>query len=420
MTFFSASSQVSDPYMPQFFFTLIFLIILFSCSEVDIKGATPQTLLMDTEYLLERKRLLDEGDPQVIAAYKRLIENAESALHNEPYTVTDKERLAPSGDKHDYASYSRYWWPDSTKVDGLPYLRKDGETNPASQDASASDRPRIGDFAEDTETLGLAYYFSGEDKYAHKVAELLRVWFLDKETRMNPNLNHAQCRLGHNEGTKSGVLDGRLMIRALEASLLIADAKVMSDAEFDELKVWASQYFNWLTTSKLALDEAASNNNHACYYDAQAAYFALYADNPKGAEEVLGNFYDQRLMTQIRPDGAMPREIARTRPLFYSIYNLHAIFCVAQLAQHVNVDVFRVKDQNSRLRAALDYVAPYAAPDKVWPTPTVGKADKMDLFPILLMADRAYPNGNYNTLTKQLDAHKSQIHRAHLALPLMR
>ncbi len=406
--------------MRQLFSILILLVVLSSCNEVAIKEARPQTLLIDAEYLLEKKKLLAESDPQVATAYNQLIEKAEVALHKGPYSVTNKDRLPPSRDKHDYASYSRYWWPDSTKVDGLPYLRRDGETNPASQDRSASDRPRIGDFAEDAETLGLAFYFTGEDKYAQKVAELLRVWFLDQETKMNPNLNHAQCRPGHNEGSKSGVLDGRLMIKALEASLLIKNSKAISAAEYNGLQDWANQYYKWLTTSKLALGEAASNNNHGCYYDVQAAYFALYADNQEGAAEVLGNFYDKRLMTQIEPDGSMPKEVARTRPLFYSIYNLHAMFCVAQLARHVKVDVFRAKEKSSRLRAALDYVRPYAAPDKMWPTPTVGTADKMDLFPILLMADRAYPNGNYKALTKQLDTQRRQSHRAHLALPLMR
>jgi len=110
--------------------------------------------------------------------------------------------LLITGDKHDYASYSRYWWPDPNKSDGLPYIRRDGETYPNSQSPKESDRPRIGEFGVNTEILGLAYYITGEEKYAQKAAELIRVWFLDSLTYMNPNVNHAQCRLGHNNGRR--------------------------------------------------------------------------------------------------------------------------------------------------------------------------------------------------------------------------
>ena len=44
----------------------------------------------------------------------------------------------PSGNKNNYASYSRYWWPDPAKADGLPYIRRDGETYPGSQSLTAS------------------------------------------------------------------------------------------------------------------------------------------------------------------------------------------------------------------------------------------------------------------------------------------
>ena len=47
-----------------------------------------------------------------------------------PPSVMDKGVTPPSGDKHDYMSQAPYWWPDPTKPDGSPYIRKDGERNP--------------------------------------------------------------------------------------------------------------------------------------------------------------------------------------------------------------------------------------------------------------------------------------------------
>ena len=352
--------------------------------------------------------------------FSQHIKDAEVALKEGPFSVTDKEKLPPSGDKNDYASYSRYWWPDPNQADGLPYIRRDGETNPASQSLKESDRQRIGALGENTEILGLAYYLTGDEKYAKKAAELIHVWFLEEATRMNPNVNHAQCRPGHNDGTKSGVLDGRLLIKALEASLLIKNSLSFSEANHKSLKDWAAKYLEWLTNNKMALDEAESKNNHGTYYDLQAIYFALYADNYEVAARIAEKFEKHRILSQIQPDGSMPEEIARTRPLFYSIYNLHAMFLVAQLAKKVDVDLWKKGDEESRLRVGLDNLIPYVDSNNKWPQKTIGEADRMEMLPILQMANQAYPSGDYLNFVEKLPEEERKIQRTNLAFPLVR
>ena len=377
-------------------------------------------LLLDSQQLAFTKNQLKQGEPKLKKAFAQLILEADKALRKGPFSVTEKTKVPPSGNNHDYASYSRYWWPDPSKADGLPYIRRDGETYPESQSLDASDRRRIGSLGENAEALALAYYFTAKDIYAQKVAQLLRVWFLEEATRMNPNLNHAQCRPGHNTGSKSGVLDGRIMIKALEASLLIEGSNALSKEEKQGLKHWAEAYFEWLTTSELALQEAASKNNHGSYYDVQALYFALYAGKKEQAKQIAQSFYEKRILKQIQADGSMPEEMARTRPLFYSIYNLNALFLVAHLSEKVAVDIWKTNDPSSRLRIALDYLAPYSNPDKSWPFPTLKSTNRMDLFQILQLADRIYPTGNYLDFAKQLPQEEREIERSLLAYPLMR
>lgn len=382
------------------------------------QDAVSQTILMDGKKLAETKMRIEKGDPELKPALDSLLEAADAALQQGPYSVTDKEVVPPSGDKHDYASYSRYWWPDPEKADGLPYIRKDGETNPDSQSLKASDRQRIEVIGTHNEALGLAYYFTGEEKYAKKAAELLRVWFLDPATRMNPNLNHAQCRRGHNTGTKSGVLDGRMMVRGLEGSLLLAGSSALSDTELQGIKDWVGEYLKWLQTGKLALEEAASTNNHGSFYDAQTMYFALYSENKEVAKKIAQQAIEKRILSQIEPDGKMPEELRRTRPNFYSNYNLHAMFVLAHLAEKVDVDIWHAGDE--RLRAALDYLAPYADPSKPWPHDSIEENDRMNLFPILKMADLAYPDGNYLQKLETLPLEDRKIRRENLAFPLLR
>ena len=379
---------------------------------------TPATLLMNGKTLTETKLRIEKGDPELKPALDLLISRADEFIAKGPYSVVDKEKVAPSGDKHDYASYGRYWWPDPNKKDGLPYIRKDGETNPDSQSSKKSDRPRLEAIGIHTETLGLAYYFTGKEKYAEKAAELLRVWFLDPKTRMNPNLNYAQGRPGHMDGSKSGVLDGRMMTRALEGSLLIAGSSALSDTEREGLKAWSGEFFRWLKTGELASAEDAATNYHGSFFDAQAMYFALYSGNKKGAAEIAKKAVEKRVLAQIEPDGSMPEELRRTRPLFYSIYNLHALFLVAHLAEKVNVDVWNAGD--SRLRAGLDNLTPYADPNKPWPHKSIKKADRMKMYAILLMADKAYPDGKYLKMVDRLPLDERKSRLENLASPLMR
>ena len=399
---------------------LLPILLFYTCKNNELCNQQAETILVDIDNLASTKVLIENNDPKLKFAFAQLIEEAETALNEGTFSVTDKEKLPPSEDKHDYASYSRYWWPNPNQTDGLPYIRRDGETNPNSQSLKYSDRQRIGSLSLNTETLGLAYYLTGEDKYAKKAAELLRVWFLDEKTRMNPNVNHAQIRPGHNNGTKSGVLDGRLMIRALEGSLLISGSSALSDTEQKGLKDWAAAYFEWLSTNELALEEAASKNNHGSFYDVQAMYFALYSGNQEAATQIAQKFIQHRLYSQIKPDGSMPEEMARTRPLFYSMFNLHAMFLVAHLAEKVDVDVWKADEEDSRLRAGLDYLVPYTDSNKPWPFATIGETDRMRMFSILQMADRAYSGQNYLKEADVLSFDRRKIERSNIVFPVMR
>ena len=80
--------------------------------------------------VLEANQRVRAGDPALLPAYRQLLKDADAALKAGPFTVMAKKRLPPSGDRHDYMSFGPYWWPDPSKPDGLPYIRRDGERNP--------------------------------------------------------------------------------------------------------------------------------------------------------------------------------------------------------------------------------------------------------------------------------------------------
>ncbi|HMP04852.1 MAG TPA: alginate lyase family protein, partial [Lacipirellulaceae bacterium] len=99
------------------------------------------------------------ADAEIRAAAEMLREEADDALRRGRYAVMDKQGTAPGGDKHDYVSYGVYWWPNPDTADGLPYIRRDGETNHELR--AQGDRDRLSKMIDDVETLALGHYLLG-------------------------------------------------------------------------------------------------------------------------------------------------------------------------------------------------------------------------------------------------------------------
>ncbi len=181
--------------------------------------------------------------PIVSKDYDQLITGVNELLDQEFTYVTEKKKLPPSGDKHDYMSLSRYAWPnDST---GVYDDTRDGQTNPEIYDY---DRPKLAQFSSAVYALALAYFFSGEEKYAEKAAELIRGWFLDPDTHMNPNLNYAQVAFGvnDNQGLAQGIIDANDFIHVIEAISLLYDSHHWTRNDHVEMKEWFYKFTRWI------------------------------------------------------------------------------------------------------------------------------------------------------------------------------
>ena len=105
------------------------------------------------------KRVKDKLDDEPYkSAYKCLIGKAETCMDERNVSIVDDSLHIPaSGNIHDYFSLARYAWPDSTKADGLPYIERDGYTNPEYYDY---DRETMLKMIERVKTLTLAWFYS--------------------------------------------------------------------------------------------------------------------------------------------------------------------------------------------------------------------------------------------------------------------
>lgn len=308
-------------------------------------------------------------DPLLNPAYKSLITSADQALNCQPFSVTHKTTLPPSGDKHDYLSIAPYWWPDPSKPDGLPYINRDGEFNPASRD-SRTDSVRFKKFTTVLESLALAYYFSDEVKYAAKAASLLNGWFLDAETLMHPHLDYGQGIAGVTTGRGIGLIDTRNLTTIIDAIILLND--VLSEQQLQGLHDWFEQFLHWLTTSKNGLEEKRQMNNHGTFYDSQVASIAIFLGKDDLAKVHIRDTMTKRLIAQFDADGKQPKELHRTRSFHYSAFNLTAYAWLAKYGQRLGVDLWHADPFNSghsTLKTAITWLANYIPKPDSWPYP---------------------------------------------------
>jgi hypothetical protein len=331
----------------------------------------------------------------------RLRRDAERALTVGPFSVTDKTRVAPSGDRHDFLSLAPYWWPDPSKPDGLPYIRRDGEVNPDSK--RDADDARLSQMAAAVRTLAAAFHETGEERFAARASLLLRVWFVDGATRMNPNLEYGQGIPGRSTGRAEGIIATRVLVEVVDAVRVLAGSPSWTARDRDGLRAWCTAFASWLQTSRHGREEASAPNNHGTWYDAQFTALLLYTDRGDEARARLEQA-KRRLASQIEPDGRQPRELARTRSWSYSVMNLQGWFTLARLAQEAGVDLwaFRTADGRS-LRGALDYLVSFAGRG-AWPHQQITPLEWIGLVPLLDQAAVAWSSDDYAALARRLRA----------------
>jgi len=342
----------------------------------------PRVFSLPSSGLVTARELLGQGDTILKPAIDALRAAADKLLPLEPASVMTKIKTAASGNKHDYFSFASYWWPDPTKLDGLPYVRRDGAPNPESR--TGSDATALARTCNAVETLGLAYWFTGDQRHAEKAVQLIQVWFISSSTRMTPSLEHAQAIPGKTPGRAIGIIEGRYLTALTDGLALIKNSPAWTEASEKAMNSWLSRYFRWLTTSQNGKDIQNSESHHGTWYDVQAAHLALVIGKPNEAKKILLAFLADRFSKQINPDGSQAVEISRTHSFGTLLFNLEALMDLAHLGQQVGVDVWGYTTADGRsLRRALHYLAPYVDSAKKWPHHELRLADRARLLPLI-------------------------------------
>ena len=332
--------------------------------------------------LVVNKQRIKNNDAELMPAYKQLIKEADKALKEGPFSVMEKTKIPPSGNKHDYMSIAPYHWPDPANPNG-PYIRKDGQTNPEVKEYL--DKEYMPKMCKMVQILSLAYYFSDDERYAQHASLLLKTWYLDTATRMNPNMDFAQSIKGVNTGRGAGLIDARNFLKVIDGIPLLQNSPHWKPEYQKGMQDWFSEFLNWMQTSKNGTDELNAKNNHGTFYDALRLSIALFTNNNELAKKVITSA-TKRLDYQMDEEGKFPKEMERTISFHYSSFNVEAFFKIAKMAEKTGFDLWNYTSPSGKsLKKAFEFLRPFLTNSKPWTGPQIKPYEfEGDAFPLLM------------------------------------
>jgi hypothetical protein len=227
--------------------------------------------------------------------------------------------------------------------------------------------------------LSMAYYFSDDIKYAEKARAIIRIWFINEATRVNPNINFGQGIPGEVDGRRAGFIEWRSISAVINTIQILSANDLFSLDEIQVLNAWIAEYYHWIKTNPMGIENDNGLQNHSTCYDYQMVGLARYLGLDEEARVRLESAKIKRIKTQIEPDGSQPREIGRTKSIHYSTMNLRVMSFVAELGMPLGVDLWNFSSDDGRsMRKAFEFLKPYAEEAEKWPYKqiTEGGAEK--------------------------------------------
>lgn len=330
----------------------------------------PDNLVYYDEVALSDARLAwHRGEHSVSEVIHGLLATAESTLDTGPYSILNKTAIPPSGNPHDYLNPAPYWWRDPNQPDSTAQ-RQDGKRLPENELYSAEsrkyDRTCLQLTIDHTVQLALAWYFTHDERYAKHAALLIRTWFLDPATRMNPHLKYAQIRLGEqNEQLGYGIIETKDLYYFLDAVRLVFRSGELADTEQKQFRQWCREFLDWLLNSPQGRRVFMSQNNQGTYYDLQVASLAVFLDDIQTLLQIL-RVSSMRAAQQFQQDGSQPEELKRTNSLHYCTFNLQGWFNLARIARLAGMDLWNTRTRDGSCPAlGLSWVLSF--PQVEWP-----------------------------------------------------
>lgn len=341
---------------------LLILIIIFS--HFSGFSQDSRTITLDFKELQRLKKEVISNQDILYAKNKLLAKCRQILADKKMYSVTFNFSGSPLAHKNDYISKHAYMWPNPETKSGFPFIHIDGKVNRYSEEVS--DRPMLEGLERDILHLGLAYFYTEDEKYVKWATTLLECFFVNPSTKMNPNFNFSQITPGNWESGGS-IMEAVVLINVIEGIQLLKSSDNFSPELSESLNNWFRQFFIWLEESPKGKINAKNVNNRGTYYTLFRCDIAMFLNDRELAADIFQNEAFNRVTDQISREGALKAELKRSRPLGYVKYNLKAFQQLNKIGETLGFDLLNYKGPHGEsLKNAFEWLDKYKRGETIW------------------------------------------------------
>ena len=207
---------------------------------------------------------------------------AEYYLNEPVLTLVDFPSERSSGNKNEFYSEGRTWWPNPDNPDAA-YIIREGFTNPDAFRKHAALLERAGEIIPG---LTAAYLITNKDMYAEEATKHLKAWFIDPLTRMEPHMKYAQAIPNRRTGRDVGIYEALPLVEILRSIPHLE--KFLTDEEIKSLRSWFEDYSDFLVDDPAGMSIRARKDTYGSAYLLQMCSIAAYLED----NFLLGNCRD--------------------------------------------------------------------------------------------------------------------------------
>ena len=308
-----------------------------------------KAVYLNTRTVNAVKAKIKSGREPWASAYRKLIGDANRALNQRPLSVVDNGGPAGGGrDRHKF-----------------------GTDHPKAKGANRGDYTAAWKMSNAIRDLGMAYAFTGDDRYANKAVDLLYHWAVNSSTRMTPSTYNSSPHRAGSSGRKQNSIELYITLpKMVYGASLVAGHRRWSQKGSNAEGAFQGWVRSFLSHADRSYGGFAQNNIYAWWVATRATAAAYVGDT--GKLNRAFSDWKRNAIKQIDRQGRMSEEVKRTDhlgSLGYSLYALTALTMTAEVARLRGVDLYGYQDGKggAALKRAFDYHAKYVINPNSWP-----------------------------------------------------